>query len=89
MNQSDAIAAAAAFRSAYPAQPKGYFYTRSQLLGILGSNDGMMIYDGIASSVHVQLPVAVDANNNEVVPSILNVALPCPTHCSNTSVMNS
>ena len=74
----------AAFRQSSPNSRKAHFFGKDILNTILAQNgvEGIRFYHGLDTSGKMELViVGVDANEDDVLSFIGDVAIPCPSQC--------
>ena len=81
------------YRNAAPSTATyAHFFGKDKLQDLINleGSKGIRFYYGIDNTGKQQLvAVAVDANENDLMSMILDVSIPCPTHCSNKNALNS
>ena len=74
----------AAFRGSFPNSRKAHFFGKDILNTILGQPgvEGIRFYHGLDTNGNMELViVGVDANEDDVLSFIGDVAVPCPSQC--------
>jgi hypothetical protein len=79
------------FRSNYPTQPKGIYFSMDTLNSILAQTDcvGIRFYFALASTGQMRLTFAgVKANEDDILAIIGDGGLLCPPHCGVNNALN-
>ncbi len=74
----------AAFRNRFPNNRKAHFFGKDILNTILAQNgvEGIRFYHGLDANGNMELViVGADANENDVLTFVGDLAIPCPTQC--------
>jgi hypothetical protein len=86
-----AAAMTACYRKLHPNQTEAHFMGKENLLALLNQTGcvGIRVYYGDKPSGGKELIfVGADAEENDMLGLIMDIAKPCPTHCSNGNPIN-
>lgn len=81
----------ASYRKLQPNQTEAHFFGKDNILALLNQTGcvGIRAYHGTNTDGGKELIlVGVDANENDMLELIMDLARPCPTNCSNGNALN-
>ena len=91
ISQNDARTLTSTYRTNNPNQRKALFFGKNKLQALLNQNGcmGLRIYFGEDSAGNPELViVGADASEKDMLNSILDKGVACPSNCDSSSILN-